>query len=51
MRKLNYRYTPQFFLLDGDGEFLDSWIGQVNEAKFLPALNAALAAPAMKNNQ
>ena len=45
MRKLNYRYTPQFFLLDGDGEFLDSWIGQVNEAKFLPALNAALAAP------
>lgn len=45
MRKLNFRYSPHYFLLDGDGGVLESWIGQVGKQEFLPAFNAALSPP------
>jgi hypothetical protein len=39
---LGFRYQPQFFLLDGDGNPLTTWVGRVAEDDFRAAFAAAL---------
>jgi len=31
---LDYRVRPSFYLLDGDGNILNKWIGYVKQAQF-----------------
>jgi hypothetical protein len=33
-RELGYQYQPHFFLLDGEGEIIQQWVGPVSEAEF-----------------
>lgn len=39
--QLGYRYQPHFFLLDGDGEILQQWLGPVSEGELRQALEEA----------
>ncbi len=39
---LGFRYQPQFFLLDGEGNVLAQWVGAVDEADFRQAFEAAV---------
>jgi len=39
---LSYRYQPHFFLIDGEGNVLQQWLGPVGEEEFRQALNSAL---------
>lgn len=39
---LSYRYQPHFFVLDGEGNVLQQWLGPVGEEEFRQALNSAL---------
>ncbi|MCF6278610.1 MAG: hypothetical protein L3J16_07680 [Anaerolineales bacterium] len=42
-KQFNFRYQPQFFLVDGQGNILKEWIGFVAaedfETEFLKAIN------------
>ena len=40
---LAYRVQPHFFLLDGDGNIVEQWLGVVSEDDFRAAFDAALA--------
>lgn len=40
--ELRFRYQPQFFLLDGDGQLLQMWVGPVPDADLRAALEDAL---------
>ena len=33
-RELGFRYQPEFYLLDGDGNVLQKWIGRVSQDEF-----------------
>jgi hypothetical protein len=33
-QQLGFRYQPQFFLIDGQGNILQQWVGAVPEADF-----------------
>ena len=39
---LGYRVQPHFFLLDGDGNVLNQWLGFVTEEDFVSAFETAL---------
>jgi len=39
---LGYRVQPHFFLLDGAGEIIKQWVGEVSEAELVQALDGAL---------
>ncbi len=39
-QQLGYRYQPHIFLLDGDGNIVEQWIGYTTEDQLDPALNA-----------
>jgi hypothetical protein len=41
--QLGFRYQPQFFLLDGDGNVLQIWVGRVGEEDLRAAFNDAIA--------
>jgi thioredoxin-related protein len=41
-KALGYRYQPHFFLLDGEGEIIQQWIGIVAEEDFREAFDSAL---------
>ena len=41
-RQFGYRYQPHIFLLDGQGQILDQWIGFVAEAELVSAFEAAV---------
>lgn len=41
-RQFGYRYQPHFFLLDGQGEIIDQWVGRVNEGTFTTAFEALI---------
>ncbi len=41
-KELGYRVQPHFFLVDGEGHSLNSWLGPVPEAKFISAFEDAL---------
>jgi hypothetical protein len=41
-REFGYVYQPHIFLLDGEGEVLEQWIGYVGEAELESALAAAV---------
>lgn len=32
--QLGYRYQPHFFLIDGEGNILEQWLGPVTEEDF-----------------
>jgi hypothetical protein len=40
LRFLGYRYQPHFFLVDGDGNILQQWLGPVTADEFRLALEA-----------
>jgi thioredoxin-related protein len=39
---LGYRVQPHFFLVDGEGNVLQQWLGSVREDEFVSAFEAAL---------
>lgn len=41
-RALGYRVQPHFFLLDADGQVVQSWLGRVSEAELEQALQSVL---------
>ena len=41
-RQLGYRYQPHLFLLDGNGEVIQQWVGAVDGAALEVAFQAAL---------
>jgi len=41
-RQLGFRYQPHFFLLDGQGNILRTWVGSVSEAEFISAFDQLL---------
>ncbi|MEN8173335.1 MAG: thioredoxin family protein [Chloroflexota bacterium] len=41
-QKLGYRFQPHFFLVDGDGEIVDQWVGSVRGEDFRAAIEAEL---------
>lgn len=38
-QQLGYRYQPHIFLLDGEGNILEQWVGPVSEAELAAALD------------
>jgi len=40
--QLGFRYQPQFFLLDGEGNIIQQWVGPVTEDQFREAFETAL---------
>ena len=40
--ELRYRYQPHFFLIDGEGNILDQWMGYVSVGDFVGSLESAL---------
>jgi thioredoxin-related protein len=38
-RMFNYQYQPHIFLLDGNGEIVQQWVGFVPESELRQALN------------
>lgn len=38
-RLLGYRYQPHYFLLDGEGEIIQTWVGRVGADEFRAAFN------------
>lgn len=41
--KYGYRVQPHFFLVDGDGEVVEEWLGQVSRDTFITAFEMVLA--------
>jgi hypothetical protein len=41
-RALGYRVQPHFFLLDGQGNIVKSWLGRVSEAELEQALQSVM---------
>jgi thioredoxin-like negative regulator of GroEL len=41
-RELGYRVQPHFFLLDAEGNIVQSWLGRVPEAELEQALQSVL---------
>lgn len=41
--ELGYRYQPHFFLLNGEGEVLQQWLGPVSKEEFRAAFDRALS--------
>ncbi len=41
-RVLGYRFQPHFFLLDGEGNILEQWLGSVKGQDFRTAIEATL---------
>jgi hypothetical protein len=41
-RALGYRVQPHFFLLDGQGQVVQSWLGRVSEAELEAAMQSVL---------
>jgi hypothetical protein len=39
---LGYRVQPHFYLLDGSGEIIQQWLGNVSAADFKASFDAAL---------
>ena len=41
-RQLGFRYQPHFFLLDGQGNIIQTWVGGVTQMEFVRAFSALL---------
>jgi hypothetical protein len=41
-RQFGYRYQPHTFLLDGQGEIIDQWVGRVSEGTLATAFEALI---------
>jgi hypothetical protein len=41
-RELGYLFQPHFFLLDGEGNILEQWLGSVRGQDFRSAIDSAL---------
>lgn len=39
-RALGYRVQPHFYLLDGNGEIIQQWVGSLSEEDFKAAFDA-----------
>jgi len=39
---LGYRFQPHFFLIDGEGQIIQQWLGPVSEDELRSALDEAL---------
>jgi len=42
LKKLSYRYQPHFFLVDGEGNVLQQWLGPVKAEDFRSAFDSYL---------
>ena len=40
--ELGFSYQPHFFLVDGEGNVIQQWIGPVTEGQFREAFNKAI---------
>ena len=40
LKELGFRYQPHFFLIDGEGNILQQWLGQVSGNDFRTAFDA-----------
>jgi thioredoxin-like negative regulator of GroEL len=38
-QQLGYRYQPHIFLMDGEGNIVQQWVGPVSEADLVEALD------------
>jgi len=41
-KQLGYRFQPHFFLIDGEGEIIQQWLGTVDPDEFRAAFDQAL---------
>ena len=41
-RDLGYRYQPHYFLINGQGEIIEQWLGYVNADVFRAAFDSQL---------
>jgi hypothetical protein len=41
-RELGFGYQPHFFLIDGEGNTIEQWVGAVSEETLRSALEAAV---------
>jgi thiol-disulfide isomerase/thioredoxin len=41
-KELSYRYQPHFFLIDGEGNIIDQWVGYVSVGDFVGSFEYAL---------
>jgi hypothetical protein len=41
-QSLGFRYQPEFYLLDGEGNVVQKWIGPVTRESFVAAFELAL---------
>ena len=41
-RELGYRVQPHFFLIDGEGNILQQWVGTITEDVLIAAFDKAL---------
>lgn len=41
-RELGFGYQPHFFLIDGQGNTIEQWVGAVSEETLRTALDAAI---------
>lgn len=41
-KELEYKYQPHFFLLDGEGEVIQQWLGPKTKGEMRSILDAAL---------
>ena len=42
LKQLGYRYQPHFFLVDGDGNLIQQWLGPVAAEDFRASFDANL---------
>ena len=41
--QFDFRYQPQLFLLDGEGQVVKEWVGPISREKFVAAFEEILA--------
>lgn len=44
-RELGFRYQPEFYLFDGEGNLVQQWVGYVDAEEFRSAFDQLLAVP------
>ena len=42
-QQLGFRYQPQFFLIDGQGNIIQQWVGSVSAADLRSSLDLAIS--------
>lgn len=43
LETLGFRYQPEFYLVDGQGNILQQWIGNIDPAQLRPVFDGVIA--------